>query len=435
MTLRKKKVTEDFSRRSFLRSAAVGTGAGMAFSGIFGTENSGLRAAVNGQSLASYPSGLKITDMKCAYMRGHGTHLFVRIYTDQGITGTGEGMDAVQGTAGLVESFKRHLIGENPLDVNRLFEKIRKAGVFGGAQAGVYVAVLSAVEIALWDLTGKALGLPIYRLMGGKYRDRIRLYCDSGGAQTDTPEHLAEHALSVKNLGFNAIKIDVDDGNDPNKLDTHNWTASPAELERMEAKVAAVRSALGAHTDLCVDMHGFYDYPTGLRVAKLLEPYNLMWLEEPIPHENTESLVEITRSTSIPICVGENLYLAHGFREVLEKRAADIVMPDIHKCGGLGEAQRIANLAHLYYVPFAPHNVACPLGTMAAAHVCASIPNFLVMEWHWLPRPEQWKEIAFIDEPVIDKGYVRLLDKPGIGIELNDVAAKRYRVKDAPFFD
>ena len=149
----------------------------------------------------------------------------------------------------------------------------------------------------------------------------------------------------------------------------------------MVDQLTAARQAVGPNIDICADMHARYDYPTGLQVAKRLEPLNLMWLEEPVPAENVDAYKLIADSTSTPICAGENVYLAHGFRRMLEMGAVDIVMPDLQKAGGLGEGQRIANLANLYYVPFAPHMVASFLGAMASCHVCASVPNFLILEW------------------------------------------------------
>ncbi|HMQ49157.1 MAG TPA: mandelate racemase/muconate lactonizing enzyme family protein [Saprospiraceae bacterium] len=242
---------------------------------------------------------------------------------------------------------------------------------------------MSRFCIALWDLAGKALGLPIYQLLGGKFRDSVRVYMDTALYQSSQPkpEDFAAAAKEAVELGMTAVKFDLDQGNDPNKYDRYNWTASPAEIQRMYDQMAAAREAVGSNIDICADMHGRYDLPTGQRAAKVLEPINLMWLEEPIPAENVDSYAEITKSTSTPICAGENIYLAYGFRPYLEKGAVDIIMPDLQKAGGLGEGQRIANLANLYYVPFAPHMVASYLGAMAAAHVCASVPNFMILEW------------------------------------------------------
>ncbi|MCB0685390.1 MAG: mandelate racemase/muconate lactonizing enzyme family protein [Saprospiraceae bacterium] len=388
-------------------------------------------------SLSSSPSDLKITDIKCGFIRG-GNGLFVKIETNQDIYGCGEGVDATVGSYHLVKRFARMMKDKSPLNVHRLFEDIRKAGVFSGAQSGMYVATMSAVEAALWDLAGKALGLPVYQLLGGKFRDKIRVYCDTALYQNNlpTPEDFAENATKAKEMGFNAIKFDLDQRNDPAKYDLYNWTASPGELERMYDQIAAARNAVGPYIDICVDMHGRYDTTTGERVAKLLEPLNVMWLEEPIPAENIDAYQKITASTTTPICAGENIYLAYGFREVLEKGAVDIIMPDLQKAGGLGEGQRIANLANLYYVPFAPHMVASYLGAMASAHCCASVPNFMILEWQiYFHTNPMFDEIVIYDDPKIENGFITLSEKPGIGVDINFEGMRKYATEGMPFFE
>jgi len=183
-------------------------------------------------------------------------------------------------------------------------------------------------------------------------------------------------------------------------------------------------------------MHGRYDLPTGKRAAELLEPLNLMWLEEPVPAENIDAYTLINESTTTPICAGENVYLAYGFRPLLESGAVDIIMPDLQKCGGLGEGQRIANLANLYYTPFAPHMVASYLGAMASAHVCASVPNFMILEWQiYFHRDEMFTEIVDFDGPMVVDGYIPLSEKPGIGVEINEDAMRRYAPEGVPFFE
>lgn len=424
------------NRRSFLHKAALATA--VAAATPFTNFGKGYENAINNTSKLSAPSDLKITDVKCAFIRG-GNGLFVKIYTNQGIYGCGEGVDAVAGSYHLVQRMGRFLKDQNPLNVHRLFEFMRKAAVFGGGQSGMYVAVLSAVETALWDLAGKALNVPVYQLLGGKFRDRVRVYMDTALYQNTLPKpaDFAAAAKEAVSMGFNAIKFDLDQANDPNKYDRWNWTASPAEIQRMYDQMAAAREAVGPKIDICADMHGRYDLPTGQRAAKVLEPLNLMWLEEPIPAENVDAYAEITKSTSTPICAGENHYLAHGFRPLLEKGAVDIIMPDLQKAGGLGEAQRIANLANLYYVPFAPHMVASFLGAMASAHVCASVPNFMILEWQiYFHKDPMFKEIVKFDGTEFTKdGFITVSDKPGIGVDINEEGMKKYAVPGVPFFE
>ena len=417
-------------RRQFIQQAAMASA--FAFPGF-----NGLCQAVERTSLRSSPSDLKITDLKCGYIRG-GHGLFVKLYTNQDIWGCGEAVDATPGTYHLVKMLGERIKGKSPLNIHRLHEDLRRRGFFEGAQSGMYVAVLTAIETALWDLTGKALGLPVYQLLGGKFRDRIRLYMDTALYQNKLPgpADFAKSAKEAVDMGFTAIKFDLDQRNDPHKYDPYNWTASPGELQRMYDQIAAAREAVGPNVDICADMHGRYDAITGEKVAKMVEPLNLMWLEEPIPAENVDAYKKITDSTSTPICAGENLYLAHGFRHLLEIGAVDIIMPDLQKAGGLGEAQRIANLANLYYVPFAPHMVASYLGAMASAHVCASVPNFMVLEWQiYFHKNPMFEEIVDFKASEIVDGHIQLSEKPGIGVEINEEGMRKYAQEGVPFFE
>lgn len=423
------------NRRSFFRKSALAGALTTTAASSFGA---GLIDAVDRAPASSNPSDLRITDVKCGYVR-NGLSLFVKIYTNQDVWGCGEGVDATPGTYHLVKNFGARLKGKSPLNVHRLFEDIRRGGFFQGAQSGMYVAVLTAIETALWDLTGKALGLPVYQLLGGKFRDRIRVYCDTAAYRSvnPTPEDFASSARDAVKMGFTAVKYDIDQRNDPNKYDLYNWTASPGELERMYNQVAAIREAVGPKIDVCIDMHGRYDLTTGKRVAKMMEPLNLMFLEEPIPAENADAYKLITESTTTPICAGENHYLAHGFRPLLEIGGVDIIMPDLQKAGGLGEGQRIANLANLYYVPFAPHMVASYLGAMASCHVCASVPNFLILEWQmYFHEQPMFKEMVTFEGEMVEKdGFIKLSEKPGIGVEINEEGMKKYAVPGVPFFE
>src|SRR6187402_2082584 len=420
------------SRRSFLTKTALAA----AFATPLASFGKGYVDAIDRAPKLSAPSDLKITEVKCGFIR-QGNGLFVKIYTNQGIYGCGEGVDAVGGSYHLVQRMGRFLKDQSPLNVHRLFEQLRKGAVFGGGQSGMYIAVLSAIETALWDLAGKALNVPVYQLLGGKFRDRVRVYMDTALYQNQLPkpEDFAKAAKEAVSMGFNAVKFDLDQANDPNRSDRWNWTASPAEIQRMYDQMAAAREAVGSKIDICADMHGRYDLPTGLRAAKVLEPLNLMWLEEPIPAENADAYAEISKSTSTPICAGENHYLAHGFRPLLEKGGVDIIMPDLQKAGGLGEGQRIANLANLYYVPFAPHMVASFLGAMASCHVCASVPNFMILEWQtYFDTNAMYKEMVTYAGPQVEKGFISVSEKPGIGVEINEEGMRRYATPGVPFF-
>ena len=362
---------------------------------------------------------MKITDVKTAEVRikhdGQPTYLYhyVRIHTDEGVYGTGEASHVDGGWRGSTQSMAQQIIGKDPRDVDAIFEGIRRSYIFRGGMSGLGVSALTGIEVALWDLAGKAQGVPVYRLLGGKFRDRVRLYVDS--AMTNCQERAEE----ARAKGFTAIKFDLDDANNPHKADRWNWSVTPGELEIMVDQAFDIREAVGDQMDLAIDLHGRYDATAGMKVAHALEDLNLMWLEEPVPPENIQAIANITHSTRTPICAGENAYLRYGFREMIEKQAVDIIMPDISKCGGLSECRKIANLAESYYIPFAPHNNSSALSTVGDAHVCASVPNFLALEFHRFHDPT-WNDVVLSDEPVIQEGHVVMTEKPGLGVELNE---------------
>jgi L-alanine-DL-glutamate epimerase-like enolase superfamily enzyme len=385
---------------------------------------------------------MKITAVRTAATRGHGMHLWVRVETDEGITGLGECVHGGVQAIAIIGQLAPQLVGRDPLQIDALFEELRRSYVFDGGTAGALITALTGIEIALWDLKGKAYGAPVYALLGGKFRDKVRVYADcqvEPGMDFDDVKRVVD---GVVERGFTALKIDVDIGAYTGKriqsvdpaFDRFNYTASEAEQERMVQIVDLVTRAAGKEIAVAADVHTRLDVPSAIRLAKALEPYHLLWLEEPVPPENIDAMREVKRATSLPICAGENLYLRHGFRELIEKQAVDIIMPDIPKCGGLSECRKIANLAELYYIPFAPHNVSSPIGTMASAHVCASVPNFLVLEFHWLHR-EYWTTIIADQEDIIKDGYIALTERPGIGLELNEQVARAYQYPGTTWFE
>jgi galactonate dehydratase len=413
------------SRRKMLKNAAL------PIAGAFALPS--LAAAVQDVSTSYQRPKLKITDVRTAQVRVHGLQTHIRVYTDQGLFGQGESTDAAVGTVSLVNQFRQFLVGQDPLNVDALWERIRVSGIFAGAQVGQFVTALTGVEIALWDLAGKALGLPIYQLLGGRFRDKVRIYCDSDMEDPLGPES-DKKLPSIKDQGFTAMKIDLDDATDPHRFDRVNWTANNAEVDRMVSWVKHVRESIPKEMELACDMHGRYDAATAKRVAKELEPFRLLWLEEVVPPENIDAMVDIHHSTSTPIAAGENLYMRWGYRELLSKNAVDIIQPDFQKAGGLSEGRKIANLAQTYYLPVAPHCVVSPIGMMSTAHLCASIPNFLVCEWHWINFPDLWKNWVKEGE-IIQKGYVSVTDKPGLGVEMNEEVARKAQIPGTTWFE
>jgi galactonate dehydratase len=419
------------SRRTLVRTALPALGAAaLSSKGTFSLP--ALAQAVQTNSTPYQRPKVKITDIRTAMVRVHGPQAHVRIYTDQGLVGQGESTDAAVATPALVNSWRRGLIGRDPLNVEALWENIRTNGVFAGAQGGQYTTALTAVEIALWDLAGKALGLPVYQLLGGKFRDKVRIYCDSDMEDPTGPE--ADRKLPwIKQQGFTAMKIDLDDARDPNRVDRVNWTATNLEIDRMVKWVQHVHENIPANIDLACDMHGRYDAVTGKQVAKALEPFRLLWLEEPVPPEDIDAMADIRHSTSTRIAAGENVYMRWGYRPLLEKRAVDIIQPDFQKVGGLAEAKKVANMAQAYEVPVAPHCVVSPVGQMATAHVCTAYPNFLASEWHWINYPEQWKNWVKEGE-IIHQGFITPTDKPGLGVEMDIEATKKWQVPGTTWF-
>jgi L-alanine-DL-glutamate epimerase-like enolase superfamily enzyme len=300
---------------------------------------------------------LKITAVKTAATSGHCMHLWVRIETDAGITGLGECVHGGHQAIAIIQhELADMLIGRDPFAIDALFEEMRRRRVFEGGFAGALITALTGIEIALWDLKGKALKVPVYELMGGKFRDDIRLYADCEVSPGMNMAEVQAVVDEVVEAGFTALKVDLDirayghTGSETGwyEKDRFNMTPNRWEHDRMVELVGMVVKAAGTSVEVACDLHTMLDKHSAIRLARDLEPLGLMWLEEPVPPENIDVMAEITRSTSTPICAGENLYLRHGFRKLLEQQAVDIIMPDIPKCGGLSECRKIAEMADLY---------------------------------------------------------------------------------------
>jgi galactonate dehydratase len=386
-------------------------------------------------------SGPQITRVETAAIRVVGPCLIVRIWAGD-VYGLGECYPSGPVTAvdAVVTALVEQLVGEDPRDVHRLYEKMRRWQIFNGGQAGTVITAISGLELALWDLAGKLHNVPVYQLLGGAFRTKVRLYADCNAGTVDaaghhlselpdpsTPEgrsHLANVAGRALDRGFTALKFDVDDVFSSLRLDDWNRSLNRRQIDRMVGQVAAIRDAVGDQTDLAIDMHARFDVPSAIRAAHALEPFDLMWLEEPIPPENLSALAEVRRATRIPICAGENLYTRFPFLDLFTAGAVDCVMPDVAKFGGLAEGRRVAELAELHYLPFAPHNVSGPVGTVAAAHLCASLSNFTVLEYHAIDLDYFEDLVNFAGGPVVQAGHVVLTEAPGFGVELNEDALR-----------
>ena len=383
----------------------------------------------------SSPSELKITDMRMAVVASNYDYPILRIDTNQGVYGIGEVRDAGHKENAL--QFKSMLLGQNPCNIDMVFRAIKRFGNWGREGGGV-----SGIEIALWDLIGKVYGVPCYQFLGGKYRDRIRLYADTPAPAEPTPEGYAERVLSRKEIGLTFIKFDVgihvlrgyvEDGvvGTPTKYEYglgRRWVArgtavgtqlTDKGIARFVEIVSAVREAAGWEIPLAVDHFGSITVNDGIRLGRALEPYGLAWMEDIIPWWDVEGNLQITRAINVPTLNGEDIYLWDGWREMIEKRAIDIIQPDLLTAGGMMETKKIADYAERYGLPTVLHFAGSPIAFMANLHCAAAIPSFIALENHALDLPF-WKDLVTgLPENLIEDGYALVPEKPGLGVDLN----------------
>jgi len=348
---------------------------------------------------------MKITKLETFLVKPRS--LFLKIHTDEGLVGLGE--PTLEGRAltcmQAVAELEPYLIGQDPSCVVHHWQAMYRHAFYRGGP--ILTSALSGVEQALWDLTGKAVGLPVYKLLGGPLRDRIRVYAGAGGS---TPEEAAGSAKARVEEGYTALKTGVFGGR-PARI-----VESPAFVEQVVEIFAAMRDAVGKDVDIAIDFHGAISPQTAALLIKALEPYQPMFVEEPVQCQNLDVLADLARKTHIPIATGERIFTKWGFREILEKRAASILQPDLSHAGGIFECRLIAGMAESYYVGIAPH---CPLGPIALAaclQLDASIPNFLIQEQGSLG-------VGYLKRPfVVKDGFIELPQGPGLGIELDEEA-------------
>lgn len=384
----------------------------------------------------SRPSDLRITDLRVAVVCSNYDYPILRLDTNQGIYGLGEVRDAGHKENAL--QFKSMLLGQNPCNVDMIFHNMKRFGNWGREGGGV-----SGLELALWDLAGKAYGVPCYQFLGGKYRDEVRIYADTPVPANPTPEAYVERVLGRKALGLTFIKFDIG----PTLLDAYPntligtpprseypagraWRApgsgygahvSDEGIARMVEVVAAVRQAVGWETSLCIDHfgHGFMTAKEVIRLGRALEPYGLAWMEDPMPWWDIAGHQRVTEAIQVPTAAGEELYLWDGFREWIERRAVDIIHPDLLTAGGMLETKKIADYAERYGLPTALHFAGSPIAFMANLHTAAAIPSLIALEHHGLDLPF-WEELVTgLAQPLMVNGYVRVPDQPGLGVDLN----------------
>ncbi|MBX0297037.1 mandelate racemase/muconate lactonizing enzyme family protein [Haloarcula nitratireducens] len=375
---------------------------------------------------------VEITDVQTVIVDGNYPWTLVRVYTDDGRVGNGE---AYWGGAlsEIIERLKPFIVGQNPLDIDRLYEHMVQKMSGEGSIAGKDIAAISGIELALHDVAGKIIEVPAYQLLGGKYRDAIRVYCDCHTEGEANPEACADEAARVVDeLGYDALKFDLDvpSGYEKDRANRHLRTP---EIEHKAEIVERVTERVGDRADVAFDCHWAFSAGSAKRLARELEKYDVWWLEDPVPPENHDVQRKVTQSTGTPITVGENIYRTHGQRRLIEEQALDIVAPDVPKVGGMRETRKIATLADIYYIPVAMHNVSSPIGTMASAHVGAAIPNALALEYHSYELG--WWEDLVEEDDLIQDGYMPVPEEPGLGLTLNLDAVEDHLAEGETLFD
>jgi gluconate/galactonate dehydratase len=418
--------------------------------------------ALNRVNTHSRPSELRITDIRCADIIGAPFRsCLIKIMTNQGIVGLGEVRDGASKTFALM--LKSRLLGENPCDVDRLFRRIKQFGAHGRQGGGV-----SAVEIALWDIAGKAYGVPIYQMLGGKFRDRVRMYSDTDASVpsgAETGKRLKERMA----LGYTFLKMDLGLGqvihvpgtvNAPSGVldqyrtryewretksleerrgqnaiyDVHNvrhpFTGlhfTEKGLDLLEQYLAEVRAVVGPEIPIAIDHLGHISLNDGIRLARRIEKYDPAWLEDVIPWQYTAQYEQLAKSTSVPICTGEDIYLKEDFMPLLECGGVAVIHPDLLTSGGILETKKIGDAAQDHGVAMAIHMAESPVAAMAAAHVAVATENFLALEQHSVDVP-WWDNICIgLPKPLVRDGHITVPDKPGLGIDdIDDVVIREH---------
>lgn len=411
-------------------------------------------------NIGSSPSELRLTDMRVAEINGVPKHcILLKLYTNQGIVGYGECRDASSATYALM--LKSKIMGENPLNVEKLFQRIRQFGGHSRQGGGV-----SGIEIALLDIVGKAYGIPLYQLLGGKYRDRVRVYCDTDVDGKHTGHDMGLALKKRMEMGFTFLKMDLgielmfdEEGclnapagmlEDYKKYSMKAFSHQSGSIDRslmlgknyeiftiphyatgihitekgmdyLENYVREVREVIGYEIPLAVDHLGHVAPEDVIRTARRLEPYNLAWMEDVAPWQYTEHFARIAHSTTVPICTGEDIYLAENFEPLMAAGGVSVVHPDVLTIGGAFQMKKLGDLCDRYGVAMAIHMAESPVGCMAAVHSAAAIRNILAVEFHSVDC-SQWNNLVCgLPNPLIENGFITVPDKPGLGIdELNE---------------
>jgi L-alanine-DL-glutamate epimerase-like enolase superfamily enzyme len=441
------------NRRNFLKKAAFG---GVALGGLMhlSVEDTLARTTAN-VSRASSPSELKITDMRYAVTSVLGGTAIIRIDTNQGIYGLGEVRDGADVRYALM--LKSRILGLNPCNVEMIFKIIKQFGGQGRQAGGV-----CGVEMALWDIAGKAYGVPAYQLLGGKYRSSVRLYADTPSGK-DRDEQMERIQYRIKDQGYTWLKMDLSINSlrgIPDTLVNHEfWKGGQYDtkkymgygnakhpftqiqitdkgLDELVKQASEARDLIGWDIPISTDHYGHFDLNNGIRLGRAVEKYRLAWLEDMVSWEYTDQWKTITDALETPTTTGEDIYLLENFKPLIDIHAVDIVHPDLASSGGLLETKKIADYAEENGIAMAMHQAGTPVSFMANVHCAAATQNFLALEHHSVDLP-WWEDlVTMVDgNPMIEKGFSAVPESPGLGIELNeDVIKEHLDRRDKSFF-
>lgn len=361
---------------------------------------------------------MKITGIKTFICHAYRTNwVFIKVYTDvDGLYGVGEAtLEYKELTvAKACEELERVVLGKDPHCIEDIWHSLYRDTYWRGGP--VLMTALSALEMALWDIKGKDLGVPVYQLLGGKVRDAVACYANGWFAPARTPDEFAAKARTAIAQGFKAIKWDP--------FGSAYLTIDRKDLNQAIACVGAVYDAVKESADIIIEAHGRFDIPTAVRIGRALGEFDILWYEEPIPPQNLEGLAEVKRRVSVPVSAGERLYNRWEFRSLFELKAADFIQPDVSHAGGIGELKKIAAMAETYHIPICPHNPSGPVANAATLQLAACTPNFYLLETMNVDVP--WRaeitneEVRFVD------GRMIINDKPGLGIDIHEDAIKRH---------
>jgi L-alanine-DL-glutamate epimerase-like enolase superfamily enzyme len=424
-------------RRSFITSVSAALGV------TFWNDKT-LEATTQHTNPNSKPSDLKITDLRVATIKSAPmTDPIIRVDTNQGIYGLGEVRDGASKTYALM--LKSRLIGENPCNVDKIFRKIKQFGGQSRQAGGV-----CGIEMALWDLAGKAYNLPVYQMLGGKFRDKIRCYADT--TESDDPNVYGSRLKKRKEQGFTWLKMDLGIDlmeNVPGTITApagvsikgnanveHMFTGielTPKGVDTMANFVATVREYVGYDIPLSCDHFGHIGVNSCIRLGRALEKYNVAWLEDMVPWQYPALLKEIKQAISIPLCTGEDIYLKEEFIKLASDHDVDILHPDLATSGGILETKKIGDAIQEYGVPMAMHFAGSPVSCMANVHCAAATENFLVLENHSVDVP-WWNDLVEgVEKPIVNHGFVTVPENPGLGVTLNDEVMKQHLLEPGYF--